>query len=217
MSCAASRPKSPLRTRMLEDRDYFVLESPEGFLDPESVFGNRAPLHVEIGSGKGEFLSGYAPLHPDWNFLGFELAEKRIRNILKKLSPQKHPNVRLLRLKVDAGIAELLPPVSVRSVYIQHPDPWPKRRHHKRRLVQPDFLAALATVMEPEAQLHISTDHEEYAHWIAGLLSRQPEFISLQPELIQSAPSLQDHVSTWYEVEQRRQGFEPHYLLFQRI
>ncbi len=202
---------------MLEDREFFVLDAPEGVLDAVAIFGNRNPLHIEIGSGKGEFLSQYAPLHPDWNFLGFELAEKRIRNILKKLSPEKHPNVRLLRLKVDAGIAELLAPVSVQSVYIQHPDPWPKRRHFKRRLFQADFLAALASVMEPEAQLHVATDHEEYAHWIAELLSRQPEFVSLQSELIQSTPSLQDHVSTWYEIEQRRQGFEPHYLLFQRI
>lgn len=70
--------------------------------------------------------------------------------------------------------------------------------------------------MEPEAQLHVATDHEEYALWIAGMLSKQPEFTSLQNELIQSSPSLEDHVSTWYEIEQRRQGFEPHYMLFQR-
>lgn len=202
---------------MLEDRDFFVLDKPEGILDPEAIFGNRNPLHVEIGSGKGEFLSQYAALHPDWNFLGFEFADKRIRNILKKISPERHPNVRLLRLKVDAGIAELLAPISVQSVYIQHPDPWPKRKHHKHRLFQPDFLAALASVMEPEARLHISTDHEEYAHWIADLFSRQPEFVSLQSDVIQSTPSLEDHVSTWYEIEQRRQGFEPHYMLFKRI
>lgn len=201
---------------MLDDWDFFVLEIPDGFLDPEQIFGNRNPLHIEIGSGKGEFLSQYAILHPDWNFLGFEAADKRIRNILRKISPEKHPNVRLVRLRVDAGIADLLPPLSVQSVYIQHPDPWPKRRHHKRRLFQPDFLAALAAVMEPEAQLHVATDHEEYALWIAGMLSRQPEFTSLQNELIQSSPSLEDHVSTWYEIEQRRQGFEPHYMLFQR-
>lgn len=202
---------------MLEDWDYFVIEAPDGRLDREEIFGNRNPLHIEIGSGKGEFLSQYAVLHPDWNFLGFELAGKRIRNILKKISPDKHPNVRLVRLKVDAGIADLLPPISVQSVYIQHPDPWPKRRHHKRRLFQPDFLAALASVMEPEAQLHVATDHEEYALWIADLMAGQPEFISLQDELIQSTPSLEDHVSTWYEMEQRRQGFEPRYMLFKRI
>ncbi len=202
---------------MLDDWDFFVLDPPAGALDPAAIFGNRNPLHVEIGSGKGEFLSQYAPLHPDWNFLGFEAADKRIRNTLKKLSPDKHPNVRLLRHRVDAGLAELLPPVSVNCVYIQHPDPWPKRRHHKRRLFQADFLAALASVMEPEARLHIATDHEEYAQWIAGLLTRNPDFSSLQPELIQSSPSLVDHVSTWYEIEQRRQGFTPFYMLFKRI
>ena len=201
---------------MLEDWDFFVLEHGEGFLEPQMVFDNQKPLHLEIGSGKGEFLSQYAPLHPQWNFLGLEAADKRIRNILKKINPERHPNVRLMRMMVDAGIAQLLPPESVACVYIQHPDPWPKRRHHRRRLFQPKFLKALAQVMEPGAELHIATDHKEYSIWIAEMMLKQAEYVSLQHQVIQNSPSLQDHVATWYETEQRRQGFEPHYMLFQR-
>ncbi|NLN85440.1 MAG: tRNA (guanosine(46)-N7)-methyltransferase TrmB [Candidatus Cloacimonetes bacterium] len=202
---------------MLDDREFFVLEPGEGFLEPAKIFENNQPLHLEIGSGKGEFLSQYAPLHPEWNFLGLEAADKRIRNILKKISPERHPNVRLMRMMVDEKIAELLPEKSVACVYIQHPDPWPKRRHHKRRLFQPAFLGALAGVMKPGAELHIATDHEEYSFWIAEMMLKQEEFVSLQNEVIQSSPSLQDHVATWYETEQRRQGFEPYFMLFKRI
>lgn len=71
--------------------------------------------------------------------------------------------------------------------------------------------------MKPGAELHIATDHEEYSFWIAEMMLKQEEFVSLQNEVIQSSPSLQDHVATWYETEQRRQGFEPYFMLFKRI
>lgn len=203
--------------RMLDDRDFFVLEDIEAALDPQAVFANANPLYIEIGSGKGEFISQYSIQHPDWNFLGFEGREKRIRNILKKISPAQHTNVRIVRLMVDANIASVLPPESVRGVFIQHPDPWPKRRHYKRRLFQQDFLDALAKVMLLEAQVHVSTDHEEYANWIAEAFVRNPHYLSLRDEIIQKDPSLDDHVATWYETEQRRQGFTPNYMLFKRI
>ena len=202
---------------MLSDRDYFLLELTDTFLDPQTIFQNDNPLYIEIGCGKGEFISQYAPLHPNWNFLGFEAAEKRIRNTLKKLSPEQHPNVRLVRLLVNANIAQHLKPESVEGAFIQHPDPWPKRRHHKRRLIQQNFLTALATVLAADAQVHISTDHDEYANWIAEEFVKNPNFLSLHDHPIQKSPSLDDHVVTWYETEQRRLGYEPNYMLFKRI
>ncbi|MBW6514116.1 MAG: tRNA (guanosine(46)-N7)-methyltransferase TrmB [Candidatus Syntrophosphaera sp.] len=202
---------------MLEDRDFFVTDSPEAILDPQDLFGNSHPLFIEIGSGKGEFISQYSILHPDWNFLGFEAAEKRIRNILKKISPERHPNVRIVRLRVDANIAQVLAPESVQGVFIQHPDPWPKKRHHKRRLFQQDFLNALAAVMRLDSEVHVSTDHEEYANWIAEEFAHNPNFISMLDQVIQTDPSLDDHVSTWYELEQKRLGFTPNFMLFKKI
>lgn len=202
---------------MLEDRDFFVLENVEGFIEPAALFASVQPLYIEIGSGKGEFISQYPLQHPEWNFLGFEGREKRVRNILKKLSPQRQPNVRIVRLMVDANLAAVLPSESVSGVFIQHPDPWPKKRHHKRRLFQQDFLNALAEVMLLDAEVHVSTDHEEYANWIAEEFVRNPRFVSLQEPLIQASPSIQDHVSTWYETEQRRMGYAPNYMLFKRI
>jgi tRNA (guanine-N7-)-methyltransferase len=202
---------------MLEDRDFFVTDNPETVMDPFRLFGSEKPLYIEIGSGKGEFISKYSLQHPEWNFLGFEGREKRIRNILKKVSPQIHTNVRLVCMMVGANLSTVLASRSVDGVFIQHPDPWPKKRHFKRRLFQQDFLNALAEVMIPGAEVHVSTDHEEYARWIANEFLRNPNFLSLQVNIIQPEPSLDDHVSTWYEIEQRRLGYAPNYMLFKRL
>src|SRR5690606_1866990 len=99
-------------------------------LDPALHFKQLQPLYVEIGCGKGEFISSYSQAHPEINILGLEAAEKRIVNTLKKLDPARNSNVRLMRLFVDTSICDLLPPHSVSGIFIQHPDPWPKRRHH---------------------------------------------------------------------------------------
>ncbi len=202
---------------MLTDRDFFVLPVDNGPLDYQSVFGNSNPVFIEIGSGKGEFISQYSMLHPDQNFLGFEVRDKRINNILKKIDPTRHLNVRIICLMVDQRITEILPAESIHGAFIQHPDPWPKKKHHKRRLVRQDFLDALAQILMPDAFVEISTDHVEYANWIAEEFVRNPNFLSLQDQLIQDRPHFNDHVITWFEQEQRRLGFDPRYLLFKKI
>lgn len=202
---------------MLSDRDFFVLSRMGERLDYASIFGNSNPVYIEIGSGKGEFISQYPKLHPEANFLGFEVRDKRINNILKKLDPTIHPNVRIISMMVDQRITEVLAPESVQGVFIQHPDPWPKKKHHKRRLVRQDFLDALATILATDAFVEISTDHVEYANWIAEEFVRNPNYLSLQDQLIQDHPHFNDHVITWFEQEQRRLGYEPRYLLFKKI
>ena len=202
---------------MLDDWHLFVLDPGPAKLDLMEIWLQDKPLCIEIGSGKGEFISQYSVQHPEQNFLGFEARDKRIRNILKKLSPELHSNVRIVRLMVGANIAQVLPRDTVSGVFIQHPDPWPKKRHHKRRLIQQDFLEALAEVLRADALVHVSTDHREYANWIAEEFLRSPRFISLYDDVIQKDPSLDDHVVTWYEQEQLRLGLEPNYMLFRRI
>lgn len=201
---------------MIEDRDFFVIETAEdSFLN--DVFADHKPLYVEIGSGKGEFISRYPISHPDWNFLGLEMSEKRIRNCLKKLSIDQNQNVRLVRKFVDAGISKLFRKQSVNGIFIQHPDPWPKRKHHRRRLIQQDFLDALAEILIPEAQVQISTDHSEYAAWIVEEFLDNPHFVSLQDDPIQMHPNLDEHINTWFEEEQKRNGYLPHFMLYKRI
>jgi tRNA (guanine-N7-)-methyltransferase len=201
---------------MIEDRDFFVIEPiADSYLN--DIFNDGNPLYVEIGSGKGEFISKYPTYHPNWNFIGLEMSEKRIRNCLKKLSIQQNPNVRMVRKFVDAGIRDLFRSQSVSGVFIQHPDPWPKRKHHRRRLIQQDFLDALAEILTPEATVQVSTDHSEYAAWIAEEFLKSPHFTSVQESPIQFEPNLDEHVSTWFELEQKRNGFDPHFMLYKRI
>lgn len=201
---------------MISDRDYFVVEPAEGKL-LNSIFEGDNPLYVEIGSGKGEFISRYPKLHPGWNFVGIEMSEKRIRNCLKKLSVEENPNVRLVRKYVDAGISDLFRAASVEGVFIQHPDPWPKRKHHRRRLIQQEFLNSLAHILIPGAQVQISTDHSAYAAWIVEEFLQNPHYTSLQDDPIQLHPNLDEHIVTWFEEEQRRRGYNPHFMLFERI
>lgn len=208
---------------MIADRDFFVIDpekDAEGKIIPlklNELFPAPQPVFLEIGSGKGEFISSYAAMHPEYNLLGLEAADKRIINILKKLSPLKHPNVRLMRLFVDPSLSSIFAPESISGVFIQHPDPWPKRKHHRRRLIQEDFLSALAHILVPGAQVQVSTDHAGYAAWILEEFLASPCFISVYDDPLRHQSTFEDHITTWFEAEQRRQGFDPQFMLFKRI
>ena len=186
-------------------------------LELSGLFPKTQPLFIEIGSGKGEFISAYSRMHPEYNFLGLEAADKRIINTLKKLSPDANPNVRLMRLFVNESISQIFAPESISGVFIQHPDPWPKRKHHRRRLIQESFLNALATILKPEAQVQVSTDHAEYASWILEEFLANPCYLSVYEDPLRMQSTFEDHITTWFESEQRRQGFDPHFMLFKRI
>src|SRR6056297_1194466 len=126
-------------------RDFFIIK--ENALVFQQIYGNSAPIHLEIGCGKGEFLAMKSRVKWDKNFLGIEVKPKRIKSILKKLELQQHSNVRLLQLFVDAQSSQIIPPNSIEMIYINHPDPWPKRRHHKRRLLQDEFIDILHRIL----------------------------------------------------------------------
>lgn len=202
---------------MISDSPFFLIEAGDKPLDYVQIFSNQNPVYIEIGSGKGEFISAYSALHPAWNFIGFELRGKRINNILKKLSPALHSNVRLARKFIDDSISSFLPAESVAGVFIQHPDPWPKRKHHRRRLVNQEFLASLASIMQQGAFVQVSTDHEEYASWIVDEFIRSPYFSSVYEDIVLQHSGLDEHVVTWFEQEQRRRGFEPKFMLFKKL
>ncbi|HHV37410.1 MAG TPA: tRNA (guanosine(46)-N7)-methyltransferase TrmB [Candidatus Cloacimonetes bacterium] len=202
--------------KVISDRDFFIRDLDDD-MPLNKLFNDGKDLYIEIGSGKGEFISQYPQKHPNWNFIGFELSEKRIINCLKKLSPEDNPNVRLVKRAIDDTIDQLFEKASVNGVFIQHPDPWPKRRHHRRRLFQTAFLDSLAKILKPKAKVQIATDHKDYALWIVDIFSNHKEFVSLQDTPIQNDYNLEDHVVTWFEQEQRRLGFEPNFMLYERI
>ncbi len=202
---------------MITDRDFFQIEVDEEKLNYESLFGNANPVYIEIGIGKGEFISRYPIVHPNWNFIGFEMSGKRIDNTLRKLNPSLNPNVRIAKKFIDDNITGYIPPASVHGVFIQHPDPWPKRKHHRRRLINQKFLTALAEITLPEAFIQVATDHDEYASWIVDEFLQNPYFSAVYEDIILSHSGLDEHIVTWFEQEQRRQGYEPQFMLFKKL
>lgn len=142
----------------------------------EDFFEPGRPLEVDVGCGKGRFLTARAMAHPDVSFLGIDRLLVRIRKVAGKVSRHGLSNVRLLRIEAAYAVQYLLPPASVRTFYIFFPDPWPKRRHHRRRLFTPAFIDSLHRTMEPGALLHLATDHLDYFTDIRALFDADARF-----------------------------------------
>jgi len=127
-----------------------------------SLFEHPAPIEVELGSGDGGFLVRYARLHPERNFLGVERLLGRIRKLERKAPRLGLTNLRGLRLEAAYLLRHLLPPASIHAVHVYFPDPWPKKRHRARRLVNPDFPGLAARVLVPDGHVFLRTDDADY-------------------------------------------------------
>jgi len=141
-------------------------------LDLDEIFGRTAPVEVDLGCGDGTFLAALAEQDTERNFLGVERLPGRIRGACRKIGDQLLPNARVLRSGILEALEQLLPPRSVEICYLLFPDPWPKRRHHHRRVVTEEFLHAVAEVLVPGGCLRIATDHAEYFAEMQRLLAR---------------------------------------------
>lgn len=135
-----------------------------------SLFGRSAPVEVEIGSGTGAFLCAAAVLHPERNFFGIEYSASRHARLASDIERRGLPNVRVLRADAACVIANVIPDASVSAYHIAFPDPWWKRRHHRRRLFTPEFVAALARTLRPDGTVHVITDVPRYFSHMVELL-----------------------------------------------
>ncbi len=154
-----------------------IAQSPESLtnrLDLEKIFGRKAQLHVDLGCGDGSFLCALAQRRPDKNFLGIERLLGRIRSAARKAASLD--NVRLLQMESFYAVRYLLPAESVETFYLLFPDPWPKRRHQRRRIFSRDFLDSVAAALEENGLLHVATDQLEYFQQIERLSRAHPQF-----------------------------------------
>jgi tRNA (guanine-N7-)-methyltransferase len=133
-------------------------------LDLLTIFGRVAPLQVDLGCGNGSFLCELAQLHPGTNFLGIERLVGRVAKACRKASALE--NVRVINVENSYGVRYLLPEASVETFYLLFPDPWPKRRHQRRRVVTPDFLDSIHRALKDGGSLRIATDKLDYFHAI---------------------------------------------------
>ena len=143
-------------------------------LEAAQLFGRDAPLHVDLGCGDGTFLSSLAAEHPDINFLGVERLLQRVRSSDRKAATL--PNMRIIRSETLFALRQLLAPDSVTAFYLLFPDPWPKRRHHRRRLITTEFLDAIWECLIPNGRLFLATDHDDYFAAIRRSLSHTDRF-----------------------------------------
>jgi len=143
-------------------------------LDLDRIFGRAAPKILEIGFGMGETTAVIAAQHPERDYLGVEVHKPGVGSLLKRLAELNLKNVRVIQQDVVEILRDRIAPAALDGVHIFFPDPWPKKRHHKRRLIQPPFVALLASRLKPGAYLHACTDWEDYARQMLDVLAAEP-------------------------------------------
>jgi tRNA (guanine-N7-)-methyltransferase len=143
-------------------------------LDFAALFGRRAPVVVEIGSGMGETTARIASEHPETDYLAIEVHAPGVGSLLKRVEEEGLANVRVVQHDAVEVMRDMVPPDSLAAIHVFFPDPWPKKRHHKRRLLQPAFAALAASRLARGGQLHVATDWQEYAEHVLAVLSEVP-------------------------------------------
>jgi tRNA (guanine-N7-)-methyltransferase len=143
-------------------------------IDLDAVFGRQARHVIEIGFGMGESTAAIAAAHPDIDYLGVEVHTPGVGNLLKLLESGNLSNVRVIRHDAVEVLREMIPPGVLDGAHVFFPDPWPKKRHHKRRLIQPALVTLLASRLAPGGYLHLATDWEEYAQQMLDVLRAEP-------------------------------------------
>ena len=143
-------------------------------LDFDRAFGRRAPRVLEIGCGMGETTAAIAAARPNDDFLGVEVHAPGVGSLLKQVAAQGLTNVRVIRHDAVDVVAAMIPVASLAGIHVFFPDPWPKKRHHKRRLLKSGFVHELARRLAPGGYLHVATDWEDYAHEALATLQAEP-------------------------------------------
>ncbi|MCX8157824.1 MAG: tRNA (guanosine(46)-N7)-methyltransferase TrmB [Verrucomicrobiae bacterium] len=178
-------------------------------LDWSRLFLTPQPVEVELGSGDGSFLAHYARLHPDRNFLGVERLLGRARKLERKALRAGLTNLRIIRLEAGYLTEYLLPAGTVTVFHIYFPDPWPKKKHHKNRLINARFVRLLGQALQPGGRVHLRTDDAGYFQWMQEAFATHPGF---QP---QTPPPELLALKTDFELEFNQRGIPTLALSYQ--
>jgi tRNA (guanine-N7-)-methyltransferase len=138
----------------------------------EEIFPRPAPLDLDLGCGDGSFLLAMAQRHPERNFLATERMVGRVEKVARKIAREEASNVRILRLESLYVVRHVLPASCVSVAYVLFPDPWPKRYHHPRRLIQEEFMNSLHRVLAAGGELRVKTDDLPYFQWMEKIWTR---------------------------------------------
>jgi tRNA (guanine-N7-)-methyltransferase len=208
-----SRSLRPRQTRLMDEL-LPKIAAPIAPFDPRELAPTASEVWLEAGFGAGEHLTGQAAAHPDVLFLGGEPFVNGLGACLAHIDDAALTNVRLWAGDVRALMA-LLPDASIDRFYILFPDPWPKTRHRKRRLIQPDFITEAARLLRPGAPLRFATDWADYAEWTLERFLASPAFRWTAQRADDWRRPWPDHLTTRYETK-RLGDCDPVWLEFER-
>lgn len=184
-----------------------------GPIDFDAWFQRSAPVILEIGPGMGETTSRLAAAEPDVNYVAIEVYEAGLGQLMRRAEELGVTNLRLLHGDAVVLLAGHVAPETFTEVRIFYPDPWPKKRHHKRRLIQPDFVALVASRIQPGGVLHLATDWEEYAEQMLAVCSAEP---TLRNRFDDWAPRPEWRPVTKFEQRAQQEGRISRDLVFEK-
>ena len=181
----------------------------EQIIDQKAVFGRRAPLVLEIGSGMGETTAAIAAAHPEVDFIAVEVHGPGVGSLLNRIEAAQLRNLRVIRHDAMQVLERMIGDGALAAIHLFFPDPWPKKRHHKRRIVQPAFVALAARKLAPGGVLHAATDWPEYAEHIAAAFSSSDSFEAAEAGLV-------GRTTTKFEARGKRLGHPIRDLYYRR-
>jgi tRNA (guanine-N7-)-methyltransferase len=164
---------------------------PEDYLAPldfDLLFGRRAPVEIDLGCGDGSFVTALARQNPERNFLGIERLVGRVRSTCRKAARENLSNLRVLRVEIAYAVRYLVPPESVARFHLLFPDPWPKTRHHRRRIVTVEFLESIRNALVSGGILQIATDQADYFEQISRVTAVATGLVIEDPSLEATHP-----------------------------
>jgi tRNA (guanine-N7-)-methyltransferase len=209
--------RRPVRLPPEELAPYLVeLSDPPALLDWPALFGNANPVEVEVGFGKGLFLVTEGPRRPAVNFLGVEIERKYTLFTATRLAKRGLRNVRVACADAKRFFRDGIADASVQAVHVYFPDPWWKKRHHKRRLFNEEFTAQCLRVLRPAGRLHIASDVEEYFGIMKELLAQEPRWEQLPPPEEHQPEHDLDYLTN-FERKYRQQGRPIYRAVYERV
>jgi len=198
------------------NREFEIEQPDEGaIVDPMAWYDSPGPWELEIGCGKGSFLLSRARDNPHIRMLGIEWANKYYRYTVDRMARWQQTNVRVMRTDAKIFVMRHLPPKCLDALHIYHPDPWPKKRHHKRRLIQTDFADAVSALLKPGAVWHLQTDHREYADQMQDVLCQRTDLEQQHDQSIANVAG-PEWEGTNFQIKYAREGRPIYHFAFKR-
>ena len=182
-------------------------------LDLDRVFGRVAPRILEIGSGMGEATARIAAQHPENDYLAIEVHTPGVGSLLNRIVELGLANVRVIQHDAVEVLRDMIAPAAFDGVHVFFPDPWPKKRHHKRRLIQPPIVALLVSRLKAGAYVHVATDWQDYAQQIMEVLSGNPLLVNTADDF---APRPEHRPLTKFENRGLKLGHQVWDVVFRR-